>query len=368
MSDHQISTYPSIAALPARRDATPWSLGLRLMEQRGPRVKGVLLLLFSWLAMLLLALLALNWLGMEIPVAASDERSGPLRSMAESAWPFLHRTPPVMVVVALLVVLYFTICAWMSLGIPSPASQPGTDGAAASLELQARREPRQDDVELAQARRAEAGARRHPSQDLHDAHLALQSSSQQVGAAIGEAARRTISLCGAFDSCAKHVDVAGAELDAVQDEAEHTQQVMASLRAQLLSLSSHCQAFASTAHRTGDLAVADEAAQQIEELLDALRAQIVHCHQLSERIGGAERSSQRRVDSIRRCIEAVGHQADRGLREGHQVMVLTRQIEASLAEGSQWLEELGAVSVCLDGLGEAPLPQVQASLRDTERA
>ena len=49
-------------------------------------------------------------------------------------------------------------------------------------------------------------------------------------------------------------------------------------------------------------------------------------------------------------------------------MVLTRQIEASLAEGSQWLEELGAVSVSFDGLGEAPLPHVQARVRATEKA
>ena len=338
------------------------------MQHRGPRVKGVLLLLLSWLAMLLLAVLALNWVGVEVPVATSDERLGPLRSMAESVWPFIHRTSPAVVLVALLVVLYLTMCAWLSLGIPTPAMQPGTDGGAASLELQGRREPRDEDVELAQDRRSEAGTRRHATQDLLDAHLALQSSSQQVGAAIGETARRTISLCGAFDSCAKHVDAAGAELDAVQDEAEHTQQVMASLRAQLLSLSSHCQALAGAAHRPSDLAASDEAAQHIEELLDALRTHTVHCHQLSERIGGAERSSQRRIDSIRRCIEGVGHQADRGLREGHQVMVLTRQVEASLAEGSQWLEELGAVSVSFDGLGEAPLPHVQARVRATEKA
>jgi hypothetical protein len=368
MSDHEISAYPSIAARQVRRDATPWSLGLRLMQHRGPRVKGVLLLLLSWLAMLLLSMLTLNWVGVEVPVVMTNEGLGPLRSIAESAWPFVHQLSPTVVGVALLVVLYLTICAWISLGVPTQTPLTGTDDGAASLEPQGPRDPRDEDAAGMRALRGEAGARRRPTQDLHDAHLALQSSSQQVGAAIGETARRTISLCGAFDSCAKHVDVAGADLDAVQDEAEHTQQVMASLRAQLLTLGSHCQTLASTAHRTSDLAVPDEAAQQIEELLDALRAQIVHCHQLSERIGGAERSSQRRIDSIRRCIDGVSHQADRGLREGHQVMVLTRQIEASLAEGSQWLEELGAVSVSLDGLGEAPLLQVQRALRATEAA
>ena len=45
MSDPEISACPSMAALDARRDATLWSPGLRLMQHRGPQLKGLLLLL-----------------------------------------------------------------------------------------------------------------------------------------------------------------------------------------------------------------------------------------------------------------------------------------------------------------------------------
>jgi len=323
MSDQEISAYPSMAALETRRDAIVWGPGLRLIQHRGPQVKGFLLLLLSWPAVLLLSMLALNWVG---PEAA-------LRSIAESAWPFIHRIPPGAVGLALIAVLYLAVCAWMSLGDPPTISPVGTEDAAASLELAGPHEPGDEGP-------VPMPPQWHCARELSNVHLALQLGSQQVGAAIGEAARRTISLCGAFDSCTKHVEVAGADLDAVQDEAAHTQQLMASLRTDLLTLGGHCQALGRTARRMTDSAVSAEAAQRIDELLEALHAQIVHCHQLSERIGGAELSSQRRVDSIRRCIEGLGFQADRGLREGHQVMVLTRQIETSLAEGSQRLEQL----------------------------
>ena len=348
MSDREISAYPSMAALEARRESTLWSPGLRLMQDRGHRVKGLLLLLLSWLAILLLAMLTLNSVGAQVPTVLTDEGLLPIRRIAESAWSFIHRGSPAMVGVALLAVLYLAVCAWMSLADPTHTSLPGAEGGVASPELQGPRELADEVAADMQAHRGEAGARRHPMQDVYDTHLALQLSSQQVGAAIGETARRTISLCGAFDACSKQVDVAGADLEAVQDESAHTQQLIASLRENLLTLGGHCQALGSTAQRMAGSGEPSAAAPHIDELLDLLRAQIVHCHQLSERIGSAERSSLRRIDSIRRCIDSVGHQADRGLREGHQVMVLTRQIEASLAEGSQWLEELGGVCTVPD--------------------
>ena len=352
MSDHEISAYPSMAALEARRESTLWSPGLRLMQHRGPRVRGLLLVLLSWLAILLLSMLTLNWVGAQVPVVLTNEGLLPIRSIAESAWPYVHRASPAVVGVALLAVLYLAVCAWMSLADPTPTSRPGTEGGAARQELPGPQEAADEVAADMQADRDEPGALRHPMQDVYDAHLALQLSSQQVGAAIGETARRTISLCGAFDACSKKVDAAGADLDAVQDESAHTQQLMASLRENLLTLGGHCQALGSTAQHMAGSAESTAAAPRIDELLDLLHAQIVHCHQLSERIGSAERSSLRRIESIRRCIDSVGHQADRGLREGHQVMVLTRQIEASLAEGSQWLEELGTVCAVPAAQGE----------------
>ena len=46
-------------------------------------------------------------------------------------------------------------------------------------------------------------------------------------------------------------------------------------------------------------------------------------------------------------------------------MVLTRQIEVSLAEGSQWLEELGAVCGMPEEAGATPPAQAQELLRST---
>lgn len=321
MSDPEISACPSMAALDARRDATLWSPGLRLMQHRGPQLKGLLLLLLSGLAVLLLIVLGLSWLGSEIPAGLGND-----------GW---ARLAPGVAGLALLAVLYLAVCAWLSLGEPTLASLPVAVHAAPEPAPALAHEP--DDEPSAPMR-----ADRRPARHLCDAHLALQLSSQQIQSALGEAARRTLTLCGAFDACSKHAEAAGADLDAVQDEARHTQQLMSSLREQLLKLGGHAQALAGAVHYKPELSLRESAAPRADELLQALHAQIVHCHQLSERIGGAERSSQRRADAMRRCIEGLGFQAERGLREGHQVMVLTRQIEASLAEGAQWLEELGA--------------------------
>jgi hypothetical protein len=335
MSDRETSAHPPMASLEGRHDATLWSPGLRLMQHRGPRAKGLLLLLLSWLAALLLSMLALKGVGPAVPVGLSNDGLVPLRSIAESAWPFMYQVSPGVAGLALLAVLYLAVCAWMSLGALTQTSPPLAAEPAASPEFAQLHKPEEE-------KPVAIPAQLHSARDLSDAHLALQLSSQQINSAIGETARRTISLCGAFDSCGKHVDMASAELDAVQDEATHTQQIMASLREHLLTLGGHCQALGGTAQRMAGSAVPVAAAQHVDQLLEVLHAQILHCHQLSERVGGAERSNQRRVDAIRRSVEGLGHLADLGLREGHQVMVLTRQIEASLAEGSQWLEELGA--------------------------
>jgi hypothetical protein len=342
MSDREISAYPPMAALEAQPDATR----LRSIQQLAPTIKGLMLLLLSGLAIALSSILALNWVSVAAPVGLLSEglKQEPLRSWVDAATPHLHHVSPGVVGVALLAVLCLAVCVWMSMRDPPGVLQVSQEEVDPSATLKLGDE----DPANTPAVRDDDCADRQLRHELADVHRTLQLGNQQVGSAIGETARRTLALCGAFDSCTKHVDAAAVDLDAIQDEAAHTQQLMAGLRAFLLTLAGHCQVLDSAAHRIKDSAVPAEVAQRIDELLDVLRDDIVHCHQLSERIGGAERSGERRIDSVRRCIDGLGYQADRGLREGHQVMVLTRQIEASLAEGSQRLEKLSAACAALD--------------------
>jgi hypothetical protein len=55
----------------------------------------------------------------------------------------------------------------------------------------------------------------------------------------------------------------------------------------------------------------------------------------------------------------LGYQAERGLREGHQVMVLTRQIQASLAEGAHRLQQSAGTYAMPEegGLGAPPVQE-----------
>lgn len=347
-----------MASIDARHDATLWSPGLRLVQRRGSRTKALLLLLLFWLALLLLSMLALKWMKGAAPAGLLIEglKLEPLRGMVGAAWPLLYWATPGVLGVALLAVLYLAACTWMSMddrpGARWPRSEAGGGPVPGGLHSH-------DDQRRApmSARPDDLAALRRSTQELAVIHLALQLSNQQVGAAIAEAGRRTLTSCGAFDSCTKHVDVAGADLDAVQDEALHTQQVMSALRAQLLKLSGHCHALGSVARRPSDSAVLADETKHIDEQLAVMGTEIGHCHQLTERIGGAERSSERRIDSIRRCIEGLGHHVERGLREGQQVMALTRQIETSLAEGARQLQQLAGVCGAAEAADSSPPSQ-----------
>lgn len=364
MPERENSSHSSTGALAAPDDVTFWGPGLRVVRQRGIRVKVLLLLLLSWLAVILLSMLAFNWMELSTPAWPLVEswKPQPLRGMADTDWPLRHWASPGVLGLLLLAVLYLAVCIWRSMEDRPGAVWPSLGLAAQSLEPG--RLPSHDGASpaLGPDRHDDAGGPWRSKPEAFDIHLALQLSHQQIGAAIGEAARRTLTLCGAFDSCTKHVEDAGADLDAIQDESAHTQQVMAVLRALLLKVGGHCQALGSAAHRLADPAASADAARHIDELKEVLDAGVARCHQLTERIGAAEHSGGRRIESIRRHVVGLGYQAERGLREGHQVMVLTRQIQASLAEGAQRLQQsAGAYALPEEGSDGAP-PQAQEPL------
>jgi hypothetical protein len=111
-----------------------------------------------------------------------------------------------------------------------------------------------------------------------------------------------------------------------------------------------------------------DAGASIGELSAAASAEISQCHQLSERVGGAERMNERRIESMRRSTDSLICRAERGMREGQQLMVLTRQIEASQAATLQRLEQMSASCAALGALGDAPGAALQHRSQRSEPA
>jgi hypothetical protein len=143
-----------------------------------------------------------------------------------------------------------------------------------------------------------------------------------------EIARRTVALAGMLDACSQAMESAAADLDALQDEERVVQKVLVTLRARLLALDHRNHALMRTA--LGGPGAADDPGALVKAV-QAAEAQVLHCHQLSERLGAAERGAARHVESLRRVAELLSHHAQRGLRESQQLMVLTRKVGASLA-------------------------------------
>lgn len=173
-----------------------------------------------------------------------------------------------------------------------------------------------------------------------DARVTLQLHQQQIGDAIGEAARRTIALCGMLDSDMQDAERAQADVEAIQDEERNALQLMAALRSRLLVLVQHCQSLAEAARTAARSSAAP--ADAIDALAAAAAAELTQCHQLSERIGGAERMNERRIDSMRRSTDRLLCRAERGMHEAQQLMVLTRQVQAAQAASLQQLEQIAA--------------------------
>ncbi|MGL6109919.1 MAG: hypothetical protein ACRC2B_07450, partial [Rubrivivax sp.] len=174
--------------------------------------------------------------------------------------------------------------------------------------------------------------------------------------------------CGMLDSDTQDAERASADLDAIQDEERHSLQLMAALRARLLVLAQRCHALAEAAQASAAPQRGDMGAS-IDELTGAANAEISQCHQLSERVGGAERMNERRIESMRRSTDSLLCRAERGMREAQQLMVLTRQIEASQAATLHRLEQMAVTCAALGSLGEVSgVAQPQALLQVPEPA
>lgn len=378
-----------------------WSPGLRLMRRIDLRQKALLLVLCSWLPALLLLVLALHEHAhkaeapvrsalrstLAAPVAADSLmrlRFDALRDtfdMHIEALPAEQLGQWVMVALALLASLYLMVCAWMAIGEGLRAIRRSAQAiASGKLDLQSRGF---GSDELGQALTAlnELAARlsRLHQTVVHGASAVLQSSHEmaasrpelhaghaEIRMAIGELARRTLALCGLLDAGTKDVERAGVDLDAIQDEECQTVQLMAGLRDRLLALNSYCQALGEAAQAVAAATPgSDKTERALRELVDTAKVEIVQCHRLSERVAGAERSSERRIESLRRSTDSLLRHAERGICDAHQLMVLTRQIESSSLAASRRLEQLsascGVLGAQAEDLGRAVQPWASAA-------
>lgn len=297
----------------------PWSPGVRLVRrlERGGR----------WLLLLLVSLLPLVALGPGVV-----------------GWPGVEALPRAAAAALALPALYFWACTWLArrdrreaapVVDPSPKAEAAADASgepAATVNAPAGpdavRSPAAGLAASSEPAPAPEPPAAGPGQPPAGAPADLRACHAEIRMATDEIARRTVALAGMLDACSQAMDSAVAELDALQDEERVAQKVLVTLRARLLALDHRNHALMRTA-LAGNVVADDPGA--LEKAVQAAEAQVLHCHQLSERLGAAERGAARHVESLRRVSELLSHHAQRGLRESQQLMVLTRRIGASLA-------------------------------------
>jgi hypothetical protein len=142
---------------------------------------------------------------------------------------------------------------------------------------------------------------------------------------IDEIARRVAVAGGIFGSCVRTAEQAAADVQAMLDEERHAQKVLATLRSRLMLLDQSCHALAQAALG------AQPAAPQLEAvapLAEAAMRQVLLCHQLAERLGAAERAHGPRMQALRRNIDQVAMNGERGLLECQQTLALARRMAA----------------------------------------
>jgi hypothetical protein len=362
MTDTSFSAYPPSPAVVPRAGFPIWAPGLQLMRHLDLRRKAMVLLLCTWLPVLLAMLLlsaptlpqehALRWLLQGRFGVDAVPRGATLG----------------LLVAATLASLYLTVCAWMAIfeglnllrrgALDMAAGKPdfrahGFGSDELGQALQALSMACEQIARQREASGQHAGIVTRSARELADAHLAMQLENLEVRSAIGEIARRTVALCGMLDSDMQDAERASADLDAIQDEERHALQLMAALRTHLLALAHRCQALGEAA-RAAMAPRRNDAGESIGELSDTVNVEVTQCHQLSERVGGAERMNERRIESMRRSTDSLVCRAERGMREAQQLMVLTRQIEASQAATLLRLEQMAGSCAALGALGEAP--------------
>lgn len=320
MSQTSVSTYPAAPPVLAPRSAASlWSPGLRLMRLLQRRQQATLLLAL-W-APLLAALLLLHApIGQHTVVSLPAALEGPLGSAWALRWVLSG-----VLAAAVLASSYLTVCAWI--GQSDGLERLRRDAGEQALRLR--------------------GAATQQARSLAETHAGLRQQHAELAAAVGEMARRTVALCGMLDADAQDAERASADLDAIRDEERHALQLMAALRARLLVLAQLCQRLGEGA----GLAVPSRLGEfDAPTPADAVSAEIAQCHQLSERVGGAERLNERRIDAMRLSTDRLACRTERGLLEGQQLMLLTRQIQAAQAAAQQRLEQLQTCSVALTAM------------------
>jgi hypothetical protein len=348
MSDTPPSRDAPLSGEAAEPGAALWAPGVRLMRALPPGARAALLLVLSLLPLL-------SWLTPSPRPAALQQAWLPLLAVALYAWVCAGRvwrlrdrsdaaaSPP------------RASPAHEATAIAEAGSSEAVSSEAVSSEstahvpappapalLDAHQMPAAD-VAWPPAAPADEGLR---SAAAGDGPPGLDPADLRVGhaeirGAVDEISRRVVSASGMLDACGKAADQALADIDALQDEDRHAQKMLSALRGRLLLLDQRCHALAEAAQRPP---VGEGAAQELHKRLQAVAAQILHCHQLAERLGAMERNHGMRVDALRQGVGRVGAVAEGGLREAHQVMALTRRVLSTLDAADQDLARAGGAA------------------------
>jgi methyl-accepting chemotaxis protein len=174
----------------------------------------------------------------------------------------------------------------------------------------------------------------------------------------------------------------------MQDEARHSGLAMSGLRARMLALSGksreiahvvqmmesvalqtkllalnalveaahagpHGKGFAVVAQEVRSLALRnEEAARAIRDIIGSSITEIEECHRMTERTSDAVHTTDQRIEAVHRSMGDIVRQTERGMLESQQVMVLTRQVEASIGGNAQLVDQLSNASAALRSQGE----------------
>jgi len=233
------------------------------------------------------------------------------------------------------------------------------------------------------------------SQEVAAGNDGLVQRTGEVRSAIGEVAKRTIAFCGLLDDCNKEVERAVADVNAMQDEARHSGNAMAGLRARMLALSGRSRevghvvqmmesvalqtkllalnalveaeragppgiGFAAVAQEVRSLSLRnEEAARALRAVINTSISEIEECHRMTERTSDAVHTTDQRIEAVHRSMGDIVRKTERGMIESHQVMGLTRQVEASIGGNALLVDQLSNASAALRNQGEALRRSVQ---------
>jgi hypothetical protein len=332
MSEHpQSSGAPSSAAADEPGSGL-WAPGERLLRSWSPGVAAVLLLVLSLLPLL-------SWLAASPRLAALHQAWLPLLAVALYGWVCAARVwwlrdtaqaaaAPALAAQAGQTPGHAEAAPPAALAHAASSLAPAvTDGAPLPAKAGS---PAPETSPGGETPGEPVGAAANASPLLDPADLRVGHA--EIRGATDEISRRVIGASGLIDACGKAADQALSDIEAMQDEDRHAQKLLSALRGRLLLLDQRCHALAELAQRPD---TRDAGAQELHKRLQAVAAQILHCHQLAERLGVVERSHGLRVDTLRQGLGRVGGYAEGGLREAQQVMALTRRVMSTLDAADQ---------------------------------